>query len=498
MKKSLYPVYCGVFAAIVMTSGCNSPSDDQSYSGYQPYPQAMDLPAPMVSDSPIELPAPAGPAKPLSYRDAAYAARSGEDPGQDSVPSAAHFFQSSGDTSPLKPECADKSCSEGIATLENLTIDPLSSLESKGQCNAFLVTPDIIATARHCVPADLQRAGQSCQDRIWFFFPKTQNAPAEKRDCDQIEYLSPTLGRGIKGPDYAFLKMSQGVQRHPVIIERSGLQDGQTVEIYHHETKRNPEKWRLEKIQCKVAQSTYFSPDFNRVLDTRFHLTDCPIIPGDSGSALFNTDGSVIGIMDSIPVFDTNSPSFAPIVSLGLAPSEISPSAFGTSFACIPDPSDTRSALPDDCEHFLHGTGQIQFTGNDQAAANALIAQWHAQNKDMEWSLYRPLDSTLQGLFSPVPSCVSQEKLNSMTQNHNIFQMQLPVWSLKYNSSLQLTSDAQMIQQISVSVLVNTTTLKSQGKMSVSIMGDASDSLSPALKGMFFLYNGDLSLCKDN
>jgi len=168
---------------------------------------------------------------------------------------------------------------------------------AQGVCSSFLVSPQIIGTNLHCIPEDLRKEKVSCRDRIVVTFPKTGRFPEETFDCDEMVHVSPPLSDKTLTPDFAFFRLKEKTTREPLELSQSGISDGALITIY----KVDPGQiGTVRKVQCPAVQNSLFNPYFSDDKSPLVSLIPCPIIKGNSGSALVGADGKAHGIIFSI------------------------------------------------------------------------------------------------------------------------------------------------------------------------------------------------------
>jgi hypothetical protein len=166
-----------------------------------------------------------------------------------------------------------------------------------GVCSSFLVAPNIIGTNLHCIPEDLRHEKASCKDRIVVSFPKTAHHSEETIDCEEMVHVSPPISDKFLTPDFAFFRLKEKTTRDYLEISQAGIADGALITLY----KVDPgEVGIVRKVQCPAVQNSLFNPYFQQDKSPLVSLIPCPVIKGNSGSALVGADGKAHGIIFSI------------------------------------------------------------------------------------------------------------------------------------------------------------------------------------------------------
>ncbi len=175
---------------------------------------------------------------------------------------------------------------------------------SQGVCSSFLVAPNIIGTNLHCIPEDLRHEKVSCKDRIVVSFPKTARFPEETIDCEEMVHVSPPISDKSLTPDFAFFRLKEKTTREYLEISQAGIADGAMITLY----KVDPGViGTVRKVQCPAVQNSLFNPYFQQDKSPLVSLIPCPVIKGNSGSALVGADGKAHGIIFSI--YDVHIPT---------------------------------------------------------------------------------------------------------------------------------------------------------------------------------------------
>lgn len=218
-------------------------------------------------------------------------------------------------------ECADPSkCPGYIAGLSN----------GGGVCSAFLVKRNVMATNLHCIPEDLRRgelAEVSCKNKIRFFFPKTAKYEAQQVECEKVIYTSPQLKENELSTDFAFVQLSQDVQREVIEISQDGISDLSQIQII----KVDPEfpKGIVRTIDCEASQNTPVNPYFRDKYSPLVLMHGCPIMKGNSGSPLISSSGKAVGVLSAMQEVQFS------FVNFDFMKKGTLRTALGTNFSCL-------------------------------------------------------------------------------------------------------------------------------------------------------------------
>lgn len=164
-------------------------------------------------------------------------------------------------------------------------------------CSGFLVAPDVLVTAGHCIKSDFD-----CQSYKWVFDFKVDHAEqgavnvasSSVYSCKKI--ISRTLDQSTKD-DYAVIQLDRKVtDRRPLTFRKKGkITTGSAIAVIGHPT----------GLPTKIADGANV-----RNLNTKFFQANLDTYGGNSGSAVFNVrTGEVEGILvrgENDYVYDSN------------------------------------------------------------------------------------------------------------------------------------------------------------------------------------------------
>ncbi|WP_445384343.1 trypsin-like peptidase domain-containing protein [Robiginitalea sp. IMCC44478] len=159
---------------------------------------------------------------------------------------------------------------------------------SIASCSGFLIAPDILITAGHCIK-NLEQARQF----VWVFDytndlpydPRSKSIPAISRNIYEVkEVLDTRLDKDLKGYDYAVIRLSRKSDRQPYSFRTSG---------------NILEKTPVNTIGSPTGLPLKFSEN-GRVIDTSPSLwfkSNMDTFPGNSGGPVFDKYGFIEGIL---------------------------------------------------------------------------------------------------------------------------------------------------------------------------------------------------------
>jgi hypothetical protein len=166
---------------------------------------------------------------------------------------------------------------ENFGTSQNLCAkEPFRSQPVGAFCSGFLVAPDVIATAGHCVNEQ-----EVATVRFVFGFRMNDDTTAQvKISNDEIYTGVKVIGReqAPSGPDWALVKLDRPVENHKIVsLRKSGkIGDRQPVHVIGHPC----------GLPLKYADGASVS-DNNAAA---FFIANLDTYGGNSGSPVFNSE----------------------------------------------------------------------------------------------------------------------------------------------------------------------------------------------------------------
>jgi V8-like Glu-specific endopeptidase len=192
-------------------------------------------------------------------------------------------------------KCAEAAfCPEGIVRIFTVNYDDAAK---SSNCTGFLIGPDLVMTNSHCVYAGKINLEKTCE-RIHFAFATRYGHTYQAR-CEEIIWRDPrqngssTYNEGDK--DFALVKIDRYVPVKPLRLDKKELPVGSKVHpvVIDHIDLYTA---RLVKLDCFVDESVESSG--------LVRLSKCPVIGGNSGSAIVDDNGNVVAIL-----FASNDPN---------------------------------------------------------------------------------------------------------------------------------------------------------------------------------------------
>lgn len=154
-------------------------------------------------------------------------------------------------------------------------------------CSGFLVASDLIATARHCVTKNV--------DGPTFMFPyhiitKTYPRKVQFSDGSTAKVLHIT---NDKYADLSYLQIEEN--SHSPVVLNSDVYLGEQVFVLGMPAGSEWAYSNAYVMQGKVPTKDFGDPEYNW---DGTYLLDCPsCYGGDSGAAVFNLNGEVVGLL---------------------------------------------------------------------------------------------------------------------------------------------------------------------------------------------------------
>lgn len=162
------------------------------------------------------------------------------------------------------------------------------------RCSSFFINENVMATAAHCLPAQLKTPGSKCKNDIYVLLAN-QSAPLHCREVLDVKQLS--FGEF----DYAFIKVERPHKRPlPVSIQRQGRYNKQRVKIIKVDpVKDDVYAGKIKETQCELNNNSMISLYFNGPRTPQIQYSGCQTVSGNSGAPILNTNNKIIGIHHS-------------------------------------------------------------------------------------------------------------------------------------------------------------------------------------------------------
>ncbi len=208
--------------------------------------------------------------------------------------------------------CPSGDCPDAVA---RLFVINFKDADESANCTGTLIGEKLLLTNSHCI--DMGSLEKVC-DGFYAVF-KTELGGHEVARCEKVLYRNTHRARNrrdLADDDYALIELDRTVRAKPLEIAREGFAPGDKVHPYviDHISAFDS---RIVKLSCTVSAESSNGRD-NALLN-------CPAIGGNSGSAIFDTDGRVAGVLyagedttvDETSAYDVR--VAAPTISLGFS-----------------------------------------------------------------------------------------------------------------------------------------------------------------------------------
>jgi V8-like Glu-specific endopeptidase len=172
-----------------------------------------------------------------------------------------------------------------------------ASQPSVGNCSGFLVAPDLLVTAGHCMVPTVE-AVNDCSRYSWVFDYNIENATAGSVSAENIYNCKEVLEQSLdssKLADFALIRLDRAVTgREPVKFRSEGkIEDGKELVVIGAPS----------GLPTKIADGA----TVQRNTHEEFFVADLDTFGGNSGSAVFDAETGVVegilvrGARDYVP-----------------------------------------------------------------------------------------------------------------------------------------------------------------------------------------------------
>lgn|GEM_PF-5748944 len=342
-----------------------------------------------------------------------------------------------------KVVCMDRrDCHGGVAM-----IGLLEDGRESAFCSAFLVAPDQLVTAAHCIPDAVQRGVARCRDAMRIHFPAWGGGPALNAVCGEVLHTSALLDRALMAIDYAVIHLARSIERPFFSLSRDGVTDraASSLWVVDPPDEELGTPGLLLRKRCRAAQGTIDFPAFDRDDAAVVMLRDCGARGGNSGGAVVDARGVVRAVLIGT---GRTSPGHLPGADDALASlvDWNGSMALATNLAAIPDLR--RTHAPGDASRgWLEGTLVVAlerritpvFVATSRAklraAADARLAEWEAITRaPIAWRLSLRSARGVEARFDVEPAC----RTSAMPLPAR---MRVPVW----RAELSVDADHKLI-----------------------------------------------------
>jgi hypothetical protein len=192
----------------------------------------------------------------------------------------------------------ESGCPENVGSL----IQNFSSSDAVQHCTATLIEPDLIITARHCLPEPSQLA-RFCRGDVRVVFPRSHGFPTQAIECKQVELAPDLIGGNVherlRHPDFATLRLTHKLERKPAEVVLDGLPSDLTVNVVSARlsNRLSANDATLLSQDCRVMSGLPFFRDFEQSDSPVATIGECRFVPGDSGSPVFDEQGKLRAVL---------------------------------------------------------------------------------------------------------------------------------------------------------------------------------------------------------
>lgn len=227
-------------------------------------------------------------------------------------------------------ECEAAECSESVALLVRTTaVDEL-------RCTAFLVAPDTLMTARHCVEPTRRDGGRSLDATFAVVFAATPGHARESFAARVFRAADASPLSIQSANDWAVLRLEGTSTRAPIAFDRSGFEDGSDVAIHVVEP-GDATRARLRVIRCRSVLGSIFAPQVDSAASPVVTLAGCDVRPGHSGGPVLDALGRVRAVVHArdARAFPWRVPLRYPRALAGASQRAPTSIAYATNLACV-------------------------------------------------------------------------------------------------------------------------------------------------------------------
>jgi hypothetical protein len=333
-------------------------------------------------------------------------------------PNDALFLESQKIVQNVQLTCRNGECDPSVGLL-TVTLQNQGDW-NVGQCTASLIGPDVIVTNGHCIPQDLEANGSDCTNRMWLTFADQTGHPEFDRQVGCSQVLFRRKDGGMDGADYAYIKLARSVNRPVVRQTQSGFENNKLYHLHKINPGRLSEGMagQMQKVDClSMYDSAIFSQRLDAQSQTSF-LVDCPVLKGNSGSPVFDDQGSVRGVIYAFVDKGIISRVLAKNGSKVPALDDIAAVNVASNFACLTLPGDPDGRnLPPSCADQLERIGQKRAQEQTalakilKPAVTALLTEkavGHADVLGFGWTVATTTSEAIGTVGQGLPDCVKR------------------------------------------------------------------------------------------
>lgn len=326
------------------------------------------------------------------------------------------------------------------------------------QCTGFLIAEDIVATNAHCIPDHLRRKNQpiGCGSDLAIRFKDSSSGKKSIYSCREILAFDKN---DPFSPDYAFFKINP-TGRNPFPIRKDGVKDGQFTKVIKVTPLGNGSGGKIQVDQtCPIALGSLLSVKSTNSWSRTAVGMECQAQEGNSGSPVLNSQGEVIGIVQSL-VREEFTESVRKIFrSYNVSMPDQLPSHFiFTNLSCIDDPI-TRTHRREKCEYgdTLSLTDCLEMNDDQNAETLQTTLENDWRNSLPEIFMYHFEPDLENGKINANPFCVKpsfalgEQEYDQFVDKTGLIGMRRDRISLEYTKSVVLNYQFKIDQWFRIS-----------------------------------------------
>jgi len=289
-----------------------------------------------------------------------------------------------------------------------------------GQCSAFLVADNIVATNSHCIPDSLKSEFYTpdCSKHMAIrFHPK--DGKKEIFKCEEMLIYS-DLENDVAKRDFAFFKIAS-TGRKPFAIHKGGIKDHQRLELRRVSPLSYTFGGRSSTLRCRNVLNSYVNSQATSPWFSRGAAVGCQIVKGNSGSPIVDAKtGKVVGIGQAYWSDKYRKEIAKNLKEDGLSYTKVPDHTLFTNLSCVKDPV-TKTRNNRLCDMALNvGLGQCLNMNLEDASSQIRrkLETWSRElDDDFVYEIYESVDTVSSGFsrtqnstisFSADPICVKE------------------------------------------------------------------------------------------
>ncbi|HXH74285.1 MAG TPA: trypsin-like peptidase domain-containing protein [Bacteriovoracaceae bacterium] len=226
-------------------------------------------------------------------------------------------------------------CAEGEVCPNYITkIVVFDSHKNPRTCTGFLVSDDTVATSTSCLPQLLRLKDQDCSTEVTFFFPKTNNLPAQRVGCSKVLQVSELGNKDapLWRDDVAFLKLEKSITtRRTLAFHREGIENHREYTFWGID-QIDDKTGIIRRQDCEGIHGSWINPLASKLTSPNMIFAGCVLKNGNTGSPILDARGRVRGM-----VSEMMDPKLREeLESTGFLTQKLKPMFHATNFSCAP------------------------------------------------------------------------------------------------------------------------------------------------------------------